>query len=289
MPSRPIAFSIIAFWIITIAWFVHREIWPRIASTGPAPFTIEITDEAVRHFAPLRWGLYRNNQRITTVRTAVDFCESDDSFALNATVGTMDIVGLPGLRLKLTSLTNQYRVRRDGQLIAAKTHVGFDLAGTNVLVTITAEVRDSQVVPQCRIEYPGGVLEPPLEPFPTTRTGMLNPLHPVHRIAGLRVGQRWLMPLDDPLTDAIRATVDGFLRQQWGPAAPKLPRAGPQTLSAVVVGPKLLAFNGHDETCLVIEYRGDDYSAETWVRQADGAVLKQSASGAGESLSLVRE
>jgi hypothetical protein len=42
-------------------------------------------------------------------------------------------------------------------------------------------------------------------------------------------------------------------------------------------------------SCLVIKYKSDSGSAETWVRASDGTVLRQEASAGGEKLILDRQ
>ena len=86
------------------------------------------------------------------------------------------------------------------------------------------------------------------------------------------------MPLVDPLADALGGLVGSS--------------AGVRFLDARVADePRTLVWNGRDVPCLVIEYQGDDVTAQTWVCQTDGLVLRQEASRPreGEIIVLQRD
>jgi hypothetical protein len=73
-----------------------------------------------------------------------------------------------------------------------------------------------------------------------------------------------------------------------------LPDAAPIALDArVLPDPQVMEWDGADHLCHVIEYRGDvrgdEFVARTWVRQTDGAVLRQQADAHGDTLVLQRE
>ena len=106
---------------------------------------------------------------------------------------------------------------------------------------------------------------------------VLSPLHPVNRIAGLRPGQTWRLPLVDPIKDALTALAAG----QPGAEIVLTAHVLPQT--------ETLTWNNQPTECLVIEYQGDDVSARTWVQVGTGLVLRQDSERDGERLSLVRE
>jgi hypothetical protein len=290
MPSRLTTLAILAFWLFVAGWFVAREVWPHLASDAPPAFVIDITDEAIRQVVPVRWVLYRNGERLAALRTTTEYRESDDSFLLTSAMGDADIVAAGTFKCRVHSLVNVYRVNRAGELHGSETKLAMTVFGVDVKMTIAAEVRGNQAQPYCRLEYPGGILEPALKPIPVARAGVLNPLHPVHRIVGLKPGMRWRLPLVDPLADAYRAAVEGLAQSVLGPNAPALPFAtGPRTVLADVTGSTPFDWNGNAVSCYVIEYRGDDAKARTWVRTRDGAVLRQEASSLGEELALQRE
>ena len=51
MPSRPVTLTIIAFWLLTTAWFVAADIVPTRHTGDPPPYTIELADEATHQAA----------------------------------------------------------------------------------------------------------------------------------------------------------------------------------------------------------------------------------------------
>ena len=48
MPSRTLSIAIVVFWLLTAAWYVERVIWPRITSSAPPQYVIDLADEALR-------------------------------------------------------------------------------------------------------------------------------------------------------------------------------------------------------------------------------------------------
>jgi hypothetical protein len=118
------------------------------------------------------------------------------------------------------------------------------------------------------------------------RGSVLNPLHPVSKIAGLKRGQHWRIPLVDPLSDSLKAMA------RADPALQTLVKqdSGLRTLQAEVLSEtQTMAWGDGQETCLVIEYRDGDMSAQTWVREGDGTVLRQVATLWGEKLLMERD
>jgi hypothetical protein len=125
----------------------------------------------------------------------------------------------------------------------------------------------------------------PVDSVPVTRrSGMLLTMHPVNQLAGLRAGQRWQVSLANPLRDLFSALV----RKRFGFSLGG--DSGSTTLAAEVLAePKELVWAGGRDSCWVIEYRGGDDTAQTWVRQSDGLVVRQEARRGEEVLILQRQ
>jgi hypothetical protein len=136
-----------------------------------------------------------------------------------------------------------------------------------------------------------------MKPVAVSRRGsVFNPRQPVNKLRGLRPGQRWRMPMVDPVTDTLRAAasqaVPGF-------KFPDLPVLQAEVLSTVQILPLLHQKSMKKDPapnprrsgvpCLVIQYTGDDISARTWVRQSDGLVLRQEATQHGDTWILDRD
>jgi hypothetical protein len=101
--------------------------------------------------------------------------------------------------------------------------------------------------------------------------GVLNPLHPVNRVVGLRPGQSWRQAVLDPTAMVLAGLLPG-----WPPPEPAWWTA------TVRPRPQPLDWAGEEVACLVIDYHsseGDE--AACWVRHTDGLVLRQEAAAVG--------
>ncbi len=155
-------------------------------------------------------------------------------------------------------------------------------------VSLKGEVRGSQFHGMYEIETPLGRQESAMEPVPVSHRGsVLLPTHPVSRLRGLRPGQSWKTPIINPLADALSAMMPGG------------DRSSPRSLSARVL-PELQLLpetpnpieKWKEIPCLVIEYEGsekDKSQPRTWVRAADGLVLRQEVELDGKRLIMQRD
>ena len=106
-----------------------------------------------------------------------------------------------------------------------------------------------------------GEFAPPLEPTELSRGNVLNPLHPIHRISGVRPGQRWRQPLVDTQEEIIRAALAKMPGAES--AAATLGHRGPRWLDAVVRSATEVLDSDHGPTeCLVV---ADDSANPAWV------------------------
>jgi hypothetical protein len=234
------------------------------------------------------------------IHTQVIYHEEDDTFAFHSDLRrSLDLKFAFFATLRVKHLSNEFRVQRNGDLVATRTdleavveagsHMPF--AGAlpegekfSLRARVQGTVRDGTFVARGWVDSPFTKQQDfTLEPVPVSGgAAVLNPLHPVNRLVNVRPGQSWRMPLVDPLADAVRQTLPkgaGFLNTQ------------PTYLNAEVLHErKTLTWQKQEVTCLVIEYRGDhDFTARTWVRESDGLVLRQEATQGGETLTLERE
>ena len=289
MPSRPVILAVVAFWLLTAGWFVSREVLPVWRAGDTPPYTIEFADEALRD-QQTRWTCTLDGRKIGTVRTSLRYQSQDDSFELAAVSPELSLAKFGPVEVTAKDYEDRVRVTRDGELRAMTMAVRLAITGIGPEVhgrfEVSAVVRGGRLERHAKLEAPGlGTFEPELEPTDPPGGRVLNPMHPVVRITGLRPGQEWRQPLFDPGSDILRAA----LAQLRGQAPPR-PQP-PQVLQArVLADSQMVEWNNEPHECLVIEYRGgEDYVAHTWVRRSDGAVMKQDADFHGETLVLQRE
>jgi hypothetical protein len=291
MPTRSLTWIIIVFWVGMTAWLTYREIWPWLGPEQPPPFTIDLADEAQNNM-PVRWSVFLNGEDRGYSRNWVNFRERDDTFEL---VGEFKLwnVSLIGKSLKIKKsevkegqpdfvIKSMYRVTREGALRALQASVTFNLKVLTSLVDelevlhLSGEVRDQQFYPHVSINVPLFLkMERDLEPVPMARqASLMNPLQPVNRLANLRKGQHWRIPIVDPLTSAWqRSAKIQFLNAQV------LPETQPLKWGT----------NKNEVPCLVIEYEGEEITGHTWVQESDGLVVLQEIQQHGETMKLLRD
>ncbi len=281
MPARPYVLAIIAFWLASSGWLFHKEVWPRLRSGEPPPYTIDLADEARQHnIVPIRWAIHRNGVKIGIAKTTVRFHESDDTFELRGEIESINL-GAASI-VQIREMMGKYRITRDGNLRELEVNLtaAFTIPGQVPFTAkgrLEGQVKDEKFFPRCRIDSALFSKEFVLDPVPISSSGnVLNPLHPVNRINGLSPGQRWRTPLVDPLRD-LPATIFGT-------------SPGVRMLNAEVL-PELQLhwWNGRDRECYVIEYMGEDIVAHVWVREKDGMVLRHDTTIRGEEMVLERQ
>jgi hypothetical protein len=283
MPSRPVILAIIAFWLATTTWLIYREVLPTLQSREPPPYTIDLADEVSAQ--SISWSVKQRDTSkqvkkekdpviIGMVQTQVKRNKADHHFILSAEFRprNTNVLGV-------TQLKSEYTVTRAGDLRELEIRLeSFKIGDQTSELVIKGKVEKGWFTPS--IPNPGGLLLPPLQPVAVAGHGnVLNPLHPLNRLKGLRAGQQWVQPLFDPLAIAVSSVA--------------VPGLGPPPLrqlhAEVMLG--VLDWNDIREVpCWKIEYRdGDDrVVARTWVRREDGLVLQQDASHAGRMLILER-
>jgi hypothetical protein len=283
--------TIIAFWLVTTGWFIVHAFGPVWRPDEAPPYTIELADEALRQIVPDRWTFSINGQKAGVVKTGLTYHAEDDTFELSATGVDLEFVKIGSITVKAARFSDRVRVTRDGELRAMRLAVvpvvsglGPDLKGKfEVWGRVDGGAFDRHV----RFVAAGiDPFEPNLPPTKPPRGSVLNPMHPVPRISGIRFGQTWRQPLTDPRADIVRAAL-----AEWLPGHPPMLPEPPAALDArVLPDARPLEWNNEAHPCYVIEYTGsEDYVARTWVRISDGVVLRQVAGVHGEQVVLQRE
>jgi hypothetical protein len=286
MPSRLLILVILTFWLAIMGWFVARDVAPRWRAGDAPPYAIELADEALKNPVAVKWRLVRNGKEIGKLNTRMVYKEAENVFELTAESKQIDIVPAGPVQVAAREFSSTLKVNHDGELRGILAHVEFEALGVAVHVGVTAEIKAGRIDRTCLVKSPAGTIMPRLDPVAYRGGMVLNPMHPVNRVAGLKAGQRWRIPLIDPFADALQATVAEMAGAKLsGPTAEPVA----QFLYAEVLGQTQdLEFEKTMQSCVVIEYTGDDSSGRTWVRASDGLVLRQEAQLHGESLVLQR-
>jgi hypothetical protein len=283
--------AIIALWLLANGWLFWREVWPQLQPDTPPPFTLDFLDEIeIDRPSDVTWKVWHNDsptdEYIAT--TKVTHHRQDDTFELGALIkinfARVSRDGPRGGAFRLKQLKSSIRVTREGDL--RQMHADAEMESRDptrgwapVRLWADGEVQQGQLQlhVQLNLEKLGLVDADASVPVPP-RSSVLTPLHPIHRILGLRPGQRWRQPLVDPVSEALAARLAGF-------------RNRPRSLDAhVLPEPVNLRWRDRDVPCLVIEYfEGDDEKGRTWVEKDGGRVLRQEFNAEPDRWVLERE
>jgi hypothetical protein len=301
MPPRLGVGVILLFWAATTAFVGYREVWPWLASDGPPPLHIDLADEAAAA-RPASWTVYRGNQRVGSLVTRMEYVAADDTFRFLNTYQGLSFDFAP-VALRIPQLETVARVTRSGEL--REQRMTGTLSGSlkmplgtlpigEASAEVTGVVENGLLVGRCKIWYPAKsptpTIDRPLEPVPVPAGQVLNPMMPVRRLRDVQPGRRWVIREVDPLRDAVSILLREAAKGSQV-AMSALPRPENRELLAEVrsTPETLVRAGGESVECWVIEYRGEEVAARTWVSVADGRVLRQEATGLGEELRFERE
>lgn len=295
MPSRPTTLAIVLFWLATVGWVGYRDVWPRLAASGPPPIAVDLGDEASQ-LVPVRWQVLRGDKKAGNLTTRMTYLDADDTFRLTHQYSNL-VFDVDRVRVVFPDVTLTTRVTRAGVLreqgmtgrMQVQLRTGAELLTVaEARAVVEGEVRGGVFHSRCDIDSPLLKTKRELDPVPVPDGQALSPLQPVGRIANVRAGQRWVVHEVNPLRDAMGALLKGFVGQQ-GVAVPDEKRDS--YIATVGDRPEPLAWGKDKEEvmCWVIDYRSDAGRVRTWVRADDGRVLRQEATRDGESVALERD
>ena len=258
MPPRAITLGILGLWLAAVSWGAYRA-WGR--APGP-PALLDRTDEVGKQAG--RWRVRQNGAEIGHVQTTVGRPARGALFALHANFSFGEELRLRGLPFKL--LKSTYRVAPRGQLRQLKCEVVLGdrkalLEGRRDDDAFRATVRRDLPKACEQFESSGPV-------------GVLDVLHPLHRMPGLYEGRQWSVLAIDPLEMAL--DIDG--RGGWF-----------STMEATTRADHLL-WADKSVPCWRVDFRGgDQVRARVWARRDDGLVLRQEAACGGGWFDVQRE
>ena len=298
MPSRIGVVAIVLFWLATTAFVGYHEVWPRYFSDAPPPVQIDLADEATQQVATY-WQIYRGEQRIGKLTTRMEYNPLDDTFRFINTYSQLSFDVSKGFSLDVPQLETTVRMNRAGELREQKmsgemiAKIGPIPVG-DASAVVTGYVLNGQLLGRCLVRYPIKSIEPAidreLEPVPVPAGQVLNPMMPLNRLRDVQPGRKWVIRKVDPLQDAMNVLLREMAKESKFTLM-ALPNPGNGELLAEVKSTpeKLERKNATPVDCWVIEYRGDEVLARTWVSTADGRVMRQEASGLGEKLRFERD
>ncbi|MBY0512413.1 MAG: hypothetical protein K2P78_00705 [Gemmataceae bacterium] len=288
MPSRPALAAILAFWVLTTGFVIRREVLPHLGTGEPPALGVELVDEA-NPTTTVRWGVYRGDKHIGRLTTRTEHVAANDTFRLIHDYQHLEFEFGP-TRVVVPKLSTTTRVTRAGELreqsMTGRIEVHVSGGTLDADAEVHGRVENGAFRGRCDIRSPLGDVNQDLDPVDVPNGHAISPLQVQNRITGLRAGQTWEVREIDPLGDAVAALAKAEVRK-LGLAIPERKRE--RIIAEVGSSPEPLAWRGGEVACWVIEYRARDAKAKTWVRAADGKVLRQEAFGLGEKLAVVRE
>jgi hypothetical protein len=302
MPSRWHCLTIILFWAAANGWWYVRELEPNFRNNDPPPYVIELTAETQTIHPRVNWKVFQNDgvEPSYLAHTWMDHSEEDDSFSLHALVRPAPLQSeQTKVALLIQELESTYRVSRDGKLL--EIHVdgalsrrpvpGLPDLGFTPRFDMRGRVVQGGMLARLTLpDLKGFVREADSTfQFPVSQNGTIFlPLHPVHKIHGVRPGQSWRVPEIDPLGNAARAWLQKF--------SVNLPSKGERFLDArVLERPEPFPYDmgdGAEHECWVIDYRDAEderTTATTRVEVGTDLVLSQEAASEAGTLRLVRD
>ncbi len=266
---------------------IYSDLFAKLAAPDYAPLSAVFSFIGLNYLPPATF----------TARTFIDHREKQDDFLLRVefipTITRPE--GMVFDRFKLKRMNSEYRVDRAGRLLGTKAYFEFDLdflGGSDMTVQLEGEVRGREFFSRFRVHSPILEHEKELDPIPVSYRGsVLMPTHPVNKLRGLRPGQTWTIPLFNPLGEALGNTLPGANRfGERTLRAHVLPELRPLPLLPPIA--KGLLRDEKPISCLVIEYEDDDENTikpRTWIRAADGLVLRQESDLFGRRLIMQRD
>ena len=288
MPSRSMIAVIVAFWLGTLGFAFYRDVWPRLVANGPPPLSVDLAEEASPNVS-VKWNVSRGDRKIGRLNTHMSYSDVDDTFLQIHDFHQLELQ-FGETTIRIPQLRTMTRVSRSGELREQSMEGKLQAQVAGSTIEAEAHVHGTVVAGQfrsrCVLKSAFLDLDQELDPVSVPKGQALNPLQVMSRINGLRADQHWLVQEIDPLGDAVAALITGQMKK-FG--LPTYRRERDSIVARVSSSPEELEWKGAAHSCWVIEYRGNDARAKTWVRVSDGKVLRQEAFGKGERLTIERD
>jgi hypothetical protein len=268
MPPRLITLGIVLFWLGMTSWLVVREVVPMVVADDIPSVQVDFTD-TLGAGALVGWVVMKDNKRIGSGTSRILVDEAQEWYEFRSQFHYDQFTIGPA---QIQHLESMYRVTKEGQLKSLSAKASIKSAGLHFDVGVDGVVEDGFLEPRVF-----GLLEQKLDKIPINQQGnVLNPMHLVNKLRGLREGKIWKIPLLDPLA----SLKEKFIAKGAGEM--------PMLIAEVKVD--TLTWNRRPVACYKIEYYepGKEPIARTWARKSDGLVLQQEASHLGYDMVLIR-
>jgi hypothetical protein len=271
MPSRLGILAIVIFWLISTSCLIVREIVPLFRTGEPPAFFTDVTTDVGG--TVITWKILHKGEGVGTGFSQVTR-RHDRSYELISDLRFENLGILKTVEIK--KIAGRYLVDKSGSLKELATEVKAVISTIGeVKAEIKGVVQDGVLTPRFFLDGAAtdlGIFQPqPLRI--ATHGNVLNTMHLLNRIPGLRVGRSWKVPQLDPM----------------GLIMPAKQMATKILIAEVAVDE--LEWQGKMVRCYRIDYSepGQKATAHTWVRRGDGLVLQQAAKHGDQDLVLVRE
>lgn len=276
MPSRPLTWAIIVFWLATTGYMFYREVLRWALADAPPPIAFELADEVGSQL--VNWKVSQKAEPIGRATSQVHR-RPDRTFQLVSEF-TFDRLSIAN-QLDVRKITVVDRVTPEGELRGLAVKIKAWPREKNLvhdlLPELTGEIRGRVEDGHLRVKFflndqELTLFTPAPVPVPKDRN-VLNPMRLQNKMPGLRVGQRWRVPGMDPLAAVI---------PDVGLSVPKL--------EAEVFADER-AWNGETFACYRIDVNepGKKVTGRTWVRRKDALVLHLEMELHGTGMAVERE
>ena len=282
MPPRIVQLAIVCFWLATLAWWAERDLLPQWRGQAAPAFIVELADEAVPQTAV--WTIYRGQEKIGRQQTRVEY-RSSDSFAIESSVSELRYnTPLIPFEILIPEWRTITLINRAGRLQGMTSHCRLETSIAKAEFDLVGKISGEELLFEGKFRAGNSEFAQTFDPVPLPTGNALSPLQPIPRIRGLTPGRTWTMTQIDPLGEVMQA----LARQLKLPI--KIPNVGGSSPMVAHVAEEtvVLITSKGEYSCYLIEYRGENTSAKTWVRIDDGKVLRQEAQQGGEILILER-
>jgi len=288
MPPRLFVTGVVVCWLAAMGWLVVERWLPWWKPEERPPFAYDLADEVAPEHAS--WKLYRQGQRAGSAETVMA-PHKDGTFQLTTRLRDLD-VSRGAATIKMPIFTATRNVNRSGDLLTLEAKAVMEVRGLGldlrIDVSLHGRVEGDEFLGECEFESAGEKWHELLEPIRLVSKNAFSPLLPQHKFPPLRSGQTWRVANIDPVSDALSGAMRQVIGKKLGVSFPGT-RQPKELLARVLPQTEVITVGDNTYTCRVIEYLADRVESKTWVDVEDGKVIKQEASGIGETLVLVRE